>query len=142
MNALDPVLQKVAAGPQGFLTDHLNSQGIKSNFNHVPTFGQALKQQIPEVASSLAATGGYGLNLGAQLFRLGGVLTKHPAANKEAPELTFAKLFSKYVGDPTQKGWKDTMYRLASGSDGKSLGSFGLGPTLMTIVNQFHKPSV
>jgi hypothetical protein len=141
MNSLDPVLQKVAADSPGFLSDYLRSKGVQDDFNHVPSVGQALKNQIPELAGNIASAGGYGLHLGSQLLRLGDNLAKQPAANKEAPELSYAKLFSKYVGDPTKAGWKDTLYRLTSASDGQSLGSWGLGPSLMSIVNQFRKPS-
>jgi hypothetical protein len=78
--------------------------------------------------------------MGAHLVRLGGHAIGKSPANKEAPGLTFANWFNKVVGDPTKAGWKDTLYRWSSGGDGKSLGTFGVGPAAATLVNQFYKP--
>jgi len=140
MTALDIVLCKAASNTDGFLTSYLKSRGSDLDLSKPRALGEALLGQVPELAGSAANAVGFLPHLSSQLLRLGGNLTGYRAANPENPSLTYAKWFNDHIGDPTKAGWKDTLYRLTSASDGLSLGSWGLGPSIATIVNQFKKP--
>jgi hypothetical protein len=131
-------MTKIAAQrSDGIFTAALRDQGVDADLYAKPSMGETLKREIPSFAAAMAS---YTPKLIADVAQLAGRASGHAGAVPSLPggvERAYAQWFNDRIGDPTKSLWKNTLYRMTSGSDGKSLGSIGLGPAITSLYNQF-----
>jgi hypothetical protein len=140
MNPLTPVLCKVAAKSDGFLTGMLRDQGIDADFNQVRPMSEVFKNELGPAVSALAfahpVTSFYP-NAIATTAKVLGLATGHPGTRRN-PGDEYVKWFYDKIGDPRNSQWKNMLYRISSSSDGKSPGTWGIGPAITSLIQQFN----